>query len=89
MPRGTARPRVKCSPRGKEPRPPGRPACRAPARPPARPARPARRHSDVPLKEFLLALNEQQPPVDRFVLSELDDTHLYIKEKHLTFVERK
>eukprot|EP00887_Chlorella_sp_A99_P003665 scaffold7.g3665.t1 len=33
---------------------------------------------DVPLKEYIHALNEAQPPAERFVVEEVDDTHVVI-----------
>ena len=65
----------------------GRLAGRSSESNPPRERLPAR--SDIPLKEFIAFLDESLPSREKFVLRDLDDTHLFIKEDRLTFVQAK
>lgn len=40
---------------------------------------------DVPVKEFLLWLDSQQ--IDKFIISDLDETHLFVQERSLSFLQ--
>lgn len=40
---------------------------------------------DVPVKEFLIYLDEQQ--VDKFIITDLDATHLFIRESAVQFLK--
>jgi len=42
------------------------------------PALPLSLSSDVPTKEFLLSLNAARPASAKFVVADLDDTHLFV-----------
>ncbi|KAI3434764.1 hypothetical protein D9Q98_002824 [Chlorella vulgaris] len=45
---------------------------------------------DVALIEFIRWLNESQLPAERFIINgSLDDTHLFIKESKVEFVQKK
>lgn len=44
---------------------------------------------DVPLKEYIHALNEAQPPAERFVVEEVDDTHVVITLQSVELVRQK
>ena len=35
--------------------------------------------SDIPSKEYILRLNEEKGKNEKFLLEELDDTHLFVK----------
>jgi TFIIH basal transcription factor complex TTD-A subunit len=45
--------------------------------------------SDVPLKEYIRFLDESLPKAERFILQDLDDTHLFVKPASLDFVQAK
>lgn len=40
---------------------------------------------DIPVKEFLLWLDSQQ--ADKFIISDLDETHLFVRERSLPFLQ--
>lgn len=40
---------------------------------------------DIPVKEFLLWLDEQQ--TEKFIITDLDETHLFVKESSLPFLQ--
>lgn len=42
---------------------------------------------DVPAKEFLVWLDENQPT--RFIITDLDETHLFVKEQALPFIQEE
>lgn len=44
---------------------------------------------DVPTKQYILFLNELRPIEKRFVLDDLDATHLLVKAKSRAEIERK
>jgi hypothetical protein len=39
------------------------------------------------MKTFILALNDASPPTERFLLRDLDATHLFIRPEHLERVK--
>ena len=43
--------------------------------------------SDVPTKEFLLSLNAARTPTTKFVVADLDDTHLFVDPAALPALE--
>jgi hypothetical protein len=43
----------------------------------------------VPIKVLIKSIDEKQPPSERFIVSELGDSHLFIKPSHADFVQRK
>ena len=45
--------------------------------------------SDVPLKEYIRFLDESLPAAERFIVTDLDDTHLLIKPASLEYVQGK
>jgi len=44
---------------------------------------------DVPLKQFVLSLNEARAPSERFVIADLDDTTLFIQPQAMEFLKEK
>ena len=44
---------------------------------------------DIPTKVFILHLNDEQLPSERFVIQDLDDTHLFIKSDMLETVKER
>ena len=45
--------------------------------------------SDIPSKEYILHLNEQKSKNDKFLLEELDDTHLFVKAVAVEDIHKK
>lgn len=45
--------------------------------------------SDIPLKEYIRFLDESLAASDRFIISDLDDTHLFVKPSSLDYVQAK
>ena len=43
--------------------------------------------SDAAIREFLVFINKQLDPKDAFIIKELDETHLFVKEHRLDFVQ--
>jgi TFIIH basal transcription factor complex TTD-A subunit len=44
---------------------------------------------DIPTKQYIQYLNEQEPPDKKFILQDLDTTHLLIELKARDKIERK
>jgi TFIIH basal transcription factor complex TTD-A subunit len=44
---------------------------------------------DVPTKQYILYLNDQEPPDKKFILQDLDTTHLLVELKARDKIERK
>ncbi|EFN57049.1 hypothetical protein CHLNCDRAFT_143775 [Chlorella variabilis] len=44
---------------------------------------------DVVLIEFIRSLNEEQPPKERFIIKDLGEKNLFIKDKKVEFVQKK
>lgn len=42
---------------------------------------------DIPVKEFLHWLDEQQ--ADKFIITDLDETHLFVHERSLPFIQEE
>mmetsp|Transcript_44625 Transcript_44625/g.142090 ORF Transcript_44625/g.142090 Transcript_44625/m.142090 type:complete len:87 (+) Transcript_44625:57-317(+) len=36
---------------------------------------------DIPVKQYILKLNEERPNSEKFVIRDLDDTHLFVQPK--------
>lgn len=45
--------------------------------------------SDVPTKEYILNLNESKSTNDRFVILDLDDTHLFVQPTVVEWLEKQ
>ena len=45
--------------------------------------------SDIPSKEYILRLNEEKSKNEKFLLEELDDTHLFVKHVAVEELQRK
>ena len=45
------------------------------------------RRSDIPTKEYILSLNNQKEPSERFVLEDLDDKHLFVQPTVTSWLE--
>lgn len=45
--------------------------------------------SDVPTKEFILSLNDSKPTNERFVIHDLDDTHLFVQPTVVEWLEKR
>ena len=45
--------------------------------------------SDIPSKEYILRLNEEKGKNEKFLLEELDDTHLFVKPVAVEELSRK
>ena len=43
----------------------------------------------MPLKQFVLSLNEARAPSERFVIADLDDTTLFIQPQAMEFLKEK
>lgn len=43
----------------------------------------------MPLKEYIRFLDESLPASERFIISDLDDTHLFVKANSVAFVSAK
>ncbi|BDA42782.1 probable general transcription factor IIH subunit 5 [Coccomyxa sp. Obi] len=44
---------------------------------------------DVPAKEFILSLNDSKPTNERFVILDLDDTHLFVQPTVVEWLEKR
>lgn len=45
--------------------------------------------TDVPTKVLILFFNEQCAPAEKFVISELDETRLFVQPRGLPFIQEK
>jgi hypothetical protein len=45
--------------------------------------------SDIPSKEYILRLNEEKSQNEKFLLEELDDTHLFVKAVAVEHLQKK
>ena len=43
--------------------------------------------TDIPCKVYILHINEQLPPAERFVIQDLDETHLLVQPHRLEYVK--
>ncbi|EFX70423.1 hypothetical protein DAPPUDRAFT_328340 [Daphnia pulex] len=43
--------------------------------------------ADAAMKQLLLHLDEKLPPDKKFILHDLDETHVFIASKHLEFLQ--
>ncbi|KAL0034047.1 hypothetical protein WJX79_005161 [Trebouxia sp. C0005] len=44
---------------------------------------------DIPSKEYILRLNEETSQNEKFLLEELDDTHLFVKAVAVEHLQKK
>lgn len=44
---------------------------------------------DIPIKQFLLYLEDKQDPGLRFIIANLDDTHLLVKQDAVALIRRE
>lgn len=42
---------------------------------------------DAPIRQYILHLNSQKPGEERFVIDELDDTHVFVQASAVPFVQ--
>ncbi len=45
--------------------------------------------SDIPTKQFVLSLNDEKPPAEKFVIVDLDDTHLLVQEAAVDMIKKR
>ncbi|MDA9081284.1 general transcription factor IIH subunit TFB5 family protein [Candidatus Dependentiae bacterium] len=43
--------------------------------------------TDIPCKVYILHINEKLPPAERFVIQDLDETHLLVQPHRLEYVK--
>lgn len=44
---------------------------------------------DIPIKQFLLYLEDKQDAGARFIIANLDDTHLFVKQDAVALIRRE
>ncbi|GBG91092.1 hypothetical protein CBR_g51826 [Chara braunii] len=44
---------------------------------------------DIPMKQYILRMNSEMPNSQKFVLRDLDDTHLFVQANMVTLIKRK
>ncbi len=44
---------------------------------------------DTPTRQYILHLNNEKAEEDRFVVNELDDTHLFVRSNAVAWIEQR
>ena len=45
--------------------------------------------TDIPCKVYILHINEKLPPAERFVIQDLDETHLLVRKDCVQFIQER
>ena len=45
--------------------------------------------SDIPTREYIISLNARAPDKGKFLLTELDDTHLFVKSEMVPWLREQ
>lgn len=45
--------------------------------------------SDIPMKQFIVSINDQLPNAQKFIIYDLDDTHLFVQPHVADMLQNK